>query len=189
VVVGVDGIRVEGVLRPKFIPYGAILECRIVESAGYFALFVHAGERTHLLPLIGQSASEVGALARRVDEGRARHRAAAGVRDLSVLDRAGMTFPAWREAVRRASLASGGFRAAALETRDFEEVLRDPAAPLERRVGAALALREAGGEALDKIRIAASTSAEPRVRIALEAAAEEEIDEPALEGALRMRAS
>jgi len=65
-------------------------------------------------------------------------------------------------------------------------VLESTAAPRERRIGAALALRAASHpEARARIRAAAETSADEDLRVALEQAAKGEMDEQALERALR----
>jgi len=80
VVVGVDGIRVIGVLRSRFIPHREIRAVRVVDQLGYLSLLVQAGGRAFRLPLIGQSPEEAQALMRRIEEGRHRHGGAAGVR-------------------------------------------------------------------------------------------------------------
>jgi hypothetical protein len=126
--------------------------------------------------MIGQSTEQIHALARRIEEGRARH-AKSQAHPLELLDRNGRSILKWQKSVRTAML--GGFRDVALGRNDLEEILADPKAPLERRIGAALALREEQ-EGRARIRIAAETAADAGVRAALEAASHEEIDEAAL---------
>ena len=76
-------------------------------------------------------------------------------------------------------MSAGGFRDAALGSSDLEQVLADPRAPLGRRIGAALALRE-DATGLARVRVAASTAADPRVRVALENAGADDLDEQEL---------
>ncbi len=90
----------------------------------------------------------------------------------------------WRAALDEVALGERGFRGAAVPDDELYEILQDPAAPLGRRVGAALVLRRRDGDARARIRVAAETSVEPRIRVALEAAADDDIDEQAIERAL-----
>jgi len=170
-VVGLDGIRIAGVLRPRFVPYSAI---RAVTGGG--PIVVDLANETLYLPVIGQSADQIAALHDRIEQGRKRY-AEKSARPLDALDRAGRTIAEWTEAVRRLPNA-GSFRQAALDIEDLEKVVADPKAPIERRVGAALALRDPA-----KVRVAAEQSADPKVRVALEATLEE--DEDVIERALK----
>ncbi len=178
VVVGADGVRITGVIRPRFIPYSAITGVHRVRIGRYgetgIALEGSFGAR--MLPTIGQSDERVGALIRRIQTGRGGY-ARDAARELGLLERGGRSIGEWRDAVRRITV--GGFRDAALDTDELKQVLDDHRAPLERRIGAALALREVDG-GRTRIRVAASTTADPRVRIALEIAGEDEIDEDEL---------
>ncbi|MDI3282976.1 hypothetical protein [Polyangium sp. 15x6] len=65
-------------------------------------------------------------------------------------------------------------------------MLQDPAEDRGRRIGAAMLLRVAAPDAAPRIRIAAETSADDELRAALERAAEEELDDATLERALRV---
>ncbi len=178
VVVGLDGVRIVGVLRPRFIPYTSI---RRVRRGSSVTLETDRGNRE--LPMIGVSSEQMNALAARIEEGM-RRSGAASARGLDMLDRNERPLAAWAEAI--ASAMRGTFRDAAIAPGNLEQVLADPKAPLERRVGAALGLR-AGEDGRARIRVAAETSADPRVRVALERAAADEIDEHALLHALGER--
>jgi hypothetical protein len=176
VVVGADGIRIVGVLSPKFIPYASIRSVKREGVQGTWAMTVITNDGSQLLPVIGISKDQTDALVRRIEEGRARF-ADRTARSIDALDRNARPLAEWREGIKAAM--TGSFREAALGTNDLEDVLADPKAPLERRIGAALALREdASGR--ERIRVAAETTADPRVRVALENAASDELDEPAL---------
>ncbi len=80
---------------------------------------------------------------------------------------------------------TASFRAQALAPEDAGEVLGDPTATTEQRIGAAVALRALGDEAsTDGIRVAASGTAEPRLRVALEKIAEDADAAAEIEAAL-----
>lgn len=181
-VVGLDGVRVAGVVRSRFVPYRDIERVRRTgEERRRIVLETSGG--VVVLSCIESSEEEVDALVARIEEGRAR--ATAGhAPPLDQLDRRGRALQAWLGALRELALGEKGFRGAALSDDDLDDVLSDPEAPLERRLGAALILRARGSDARDRIRVAAATSAERRVRVALEAAAADEVDHDALERAL-----
>ena len=98
-------------------------------------------------------------------------------RDL--LARAGRSTAEWLAALREQRGQTRDYRASAVPTDELWRVLEDPAAPADARAAAAFVLH--GG---DKIRLqnAAKTTASPRLRFALEAAAED--DEAELDSAL-----
>jgi hypothetical protein len=178
VVVGLDGIRLMGVLRPKFVPYSKIQSRGRVESSPQTGsvIVIETADGQLIFPVIGQSNMQIDALIDRIEQGRKRYEEGSA-RSLHALDRAGRSMSEWMAAVRRLP-ATGGFRDPALDAGDLERVVADPKAPLERRVGAALALRDPV-----KVRVAAEQAADPKVRVALEATIDE--DEAAIERALK----
>ena len=97
-------------------------------------------------------------------------------------------FETWKEEVRRVLTEVVGFRGPALRPEDALRVVEDPDADPEARVGAALALMAVGGEA-EKLRVGvpAETTLAPRVRTALEAASEGDVDEDVIQAAVRER--
>jgi hypothetical protein len=180
-VAGLDGVHVVAA-RSAYFPYSSIKSVH------------HSGPRSHRLVIetssehvqlscSDSSAEEVAALVKRIEQGRVAATAAEAPQ-LDLLDRRERTLHGWHVALRDLALGGGGFRGAALSGDDLTDVLADPEAPLERRVGAALALRSRSADARTRIRIVADTCAEPHARIALEAAAGDEIDERAIERAL-----
>ena len=107
---------------------------------------------------------------------------------------AGRTIDAWRSALVGLVERGGDYREASLTLDDLARVLEDPSAPAEQRIGAALGLRSLRGSegaeaALTRIRIAAAATANPRVRIALTKAAEDELDDAAVDEACMEEAS
>jgi hypothetical protein len=188
VIVGADGIRLTGRLLPKVIPYSrlASLEETAISAQGLHGISVTLDDASKVfLPTVAQSTGQIEALIRRIREGRRRYEQSERA-PLENFERAGRTMKAWREDLVRLS-RGGGFRTATIDPRAIESLAADPTAPIDRRVGAALALREVAPDAVARIRIAAERSVDDRVRIALEEAAAEHVDEDRLERALRAR--
>lgn len=174
---GLDGIRIDSARgRSRFIPYAIIKKVSRVGQR----IVLETTTGIVRLPAFDGSEEITTALASRIDEGRA----AAAVEDVPTLDllaRKQRSMDEWRTAMGALGLGCRGFRAPALSDDDLNETLLDPRAPLDRRIGAAFALRSRNGNARTWIRVAAATSAEPRVGIALDAAADVEIDDRAIE--------
>lgn len=159
VVVGTDGIRILGVLRPRFIPHGAIARAVALPSGHHGAtatshvrLDLCDGSQV-ILPTVVAPSEQVEGLARRInDTGQAREIGRA--RGIDALSRGDRSVSEWRKDVARIAIAEPGFRQNAVARDDFERVLRDAAAPIDQRVGAALALRIADPEgARERIRV------------------------------------
>ncbi len=94
----------------------------------------------------------------------------------AVLDRNGRTVEAWREALQ--GVLHGGFRATSVTRDDLLRLLDDPETPAERRIAAALALQsESDNDVQLRVRVAVETTVEPKVRVALDAALDGELDE------------
>ena len=92
----------------------------------------------------------------------------------SPLARAGRPLEAWKRA-----LLSPDYRAAAISTDEAARVLTAGGASKDERLGAALVLARAG-EA-ERVRVVASACVDRRVRVALEQAAADRLDDPTLE--------
>ncbi len=104
---------------------------------------------------------------------------------LAQLDRNGRSAAAWRAAMRELLDAPGSYREQAVTRDALVEVLESPAAPVERRMAAALALAGAvDGDGPARIRVAAAACADERVRVALSLAADDGLDDAAMEEAL-----
>ncbi|MFT3766942.1 MAG: hypothetical protein QM820_15700 [Minicystis sp.] len=104
---------------------------------------------------------------------------------LSQLDRGGRSIAAWRGAIGGLLAQADVYRGRALTRDDLIGVVESPAAPIERRVAAALALSGTNDDdARARMRIAAEASADVRIRIALQKAAEGSLDDEAMEEAV-----
>ncbi len=97
---------------------------------------------------------------------------------LAQLDRGERSLDAWRKSLRALATAADDYRRRALSTADLGAVIDDHAAPVERRIAAAVALsaREPE-EARRRVRVAARVCADEALAAALEQAAEGEIAE------------
>ena len=182
VIVGADGLRLTGGLRRRFVPFSAVKSVRptsvslprgvdaqyIRDIPGWgVALELHDGESLHL-PTIGQSDAQIGTLVSRIRAGLGEYHADTG-RPLDELARNGRSVEQWKRELGAWQQRDAGFREQPVGPEELQRVLLDASAPLERRVGAALALKSAEPASHSRIRIAAETSANDAARAALEA--------------------
>jgi hypothetical protein len=191
-IVGSDGIRLTGRLLPKFVSFADIVDVQRTGGASPHGGSIDSGVAivrkdggTLSLPTIGQSPDEAQALVSRIRKGMQAYSKDPAERVRWALERRGRPVEAWRTDLKRVAETEGGFREQAIGRDDVERVLADPSAAADQRLGAALALRGMSDDAKVRIREAAATSANVRLRVALEAAADDEVDEAALEGALQ----
>jgi hypothetical protein len=180
VVVGADGIRVVGRLAPLFIPFDQLRSARLDP----LLVLTQKNGRTLRLGTLAQSEEESNALLERIEEGIRMWGEREEGAGIDVLDRNGRSVEGWKQELARLAHSEHGFREQALGPDDFERVVSDPSAPADRRVGAAIALRALGPTATARVRVAAASLANDRLRVALEAACEGEVDEQALTDAL-----
>jgi hypothetical protein len=195
-VVGSDGIRITGGVRTRFIPFADVEDATASATPWPGRGEAHSGVRilrrgksAVLLPTIGQGPDEVTGLVERIRAGARGCSPGGKERLLGVLDRRGRTPAAWKADLGRLALAGGGFRVAAVAPDELESVLDDPSATADRRVGAALALHAIDPSLGPRIRTTAAASANPKLRVALEAASEGEVNEEAIHEALAVRST
>jgi hypothetical protein len=101
-----------------------------------------------------------------------------------LLERGGRTIAEWRNALTRAG--TGTYREPHVDPDVLVDIVENPRSPLDHRLGAALALADLPGEERKlRVRTAIGSSANPRVRIALEKAADGTLDDGAYEAATR----
>jgi hypothetical protein len=175
--VGTDGIVVKRFFARYIVPRA---EVRDVCAKGPQIVI----ERTRGRPLAinAPGATQAAAVVQRIREALAER---AGSASLAVerLDRRGRSAAEWLRDLRALTSASGGYREATIEPRALLEVVEDGAAPLERRIAAAVALsgvREPETKA--RVRVAAQACVDDDLRGALELAGEGELEQ-ALEAA------
>lgn len=173
-VIGIDGLRIRRRFTERFIPYERILDVAVrVGPTHSFA--VATDDRGVVdLPVKGMDRDAVQRAKKRIDEAMAARAASAAGR-VDAFARGNRSISAWREDLHRALSGDADYRRARLTTAAAETVLSDVSAPLEMRVGAAIALRAVEGDgARPRLRIAASASADAASTRAFEAVADEE---------------
>jgi hypothetical protein len=105
VVVGTDGVRVEGGLRTRFVPFDRMTEVKAVPNG--FVIFQKDGSLLRL-PTFGQSQDETYALHFRLRAGMVVSLLAGDGRLLGLLERGERSIAAWKEAMGRLASTEGG---------------------------------------------------------------------------------
>jgi hypothetical protein len=184
VIVGSDGIRVQAAHRYEFF-YDRIERVEAQDKKLVLFLRGPSGSSVPFVAVRGEPGVVAG-LAERINEALARAKRGEEERPVAgLLDPAGRSLAAWREALR-ALVSDAGYRKSGVTRESLIEVLEDPAAPPGRRIGAALALRGSEHpESKARIRIVADACVDEALQRALEEAAEDELAEGTLERVLR----
>lgn len=185
VVIGRDGVQLRHVLD-RFIPHEKIREVGLIPGDGRVQLSLRDGRRIAVHPIATGQPERMHALLGYLQRAMASDDGAA-VAAIGTLDRSGIPIPAWRQRLAVLFDAEPGYRGARLAPDQAVAIAEDPLTSPERRLGAALALLGAGAiddHAQKRLRIAAEGSANPKLRVALEAIAEGEIEDAAIEQAL-----
>jgi hypothetical protein len=190
--VGLDGVELRGLGWRRFVPLDSVSGVESTERG--VTLRLREGSPVALTTFRNTSDGVQGhpatraALLRRIEDALAARLASqAQVARAAALERHGRPFARWRAELAALAGPDADYRrSAGLARDDLQRVLEDAAAPIEHRVGAAVALAAAGEvDIRRRVRIAAAACADRDLRAALEAAAEEELDEAKLERALR----
>ena len=193
---GSDGLRIAEGRRTLVVPYRSlravavsrtVMNATPAEAAAdtHVALLLHGFDGRERRVATTGNRAYVEAIGQRIHRAIEHHHENDGrVRPGDRLARGGRPIAEWRAQLEGSHDA---FRTLAIPTEQLVDVLEDPYAPADQRVGAALVLRRHartvsgvnGGDATvnARIRVAATTTREPALRAALEAAAEEEDDE------------
>jgi hypothetical protein len=169
VTIGSDGIEVKRGYRTWRIPREQIARVGVDEKEGTLAV-LRRGARSIVVhgilldrPLLTTAAAEIER--RLTAETNDQHPRAAA------FDRGARDVAQWKVGLR--ATLDAGYRAAGVTLDDASAVLQSPTASVEQRVGAALALRVAG-EPPERIRVAAESVVDPKLRVAIEAIADDE---------------
>ncbi|NUO52249.1 MAG: hypothetical protein HOV80_25630 [Polyangiaceae bacterium] len=185
--VGSDGVTIKRALGDRFLPHASTAK---VWAQGKQVFFRDtSGALTSAGGSLAQAGAEDGAHAaptalaavHRIEEAR---RAASGEQVpeqlAAQLDRDGQSVESWRRDLVDVMAPDAGYRSAALSPDDVEKVLADPYAPIDRRIGAAVALKAARVPgAPERIRVAAGATSNDELRSALEQVAETRGDQEA----------
>jgi hypothetical protein len=179
VVIGADAVRLQRLTGPRLVPLATIERAAVDGTALVLHLHARPGEDLgERIRVGGSDAALAVGLVERIHGAMALSRRAASAVAAAQLEPEGRPFAEWRTALGALLRRGADYRHTALGAEDLLAVLEDAAAPPARRLGAAIALREGDHpEARARVRIAAEATADGDMRAALEAAAEEEMDE------------
>jgi hypothetical protein len=185
VIVGADGVIVRQGFAAGFIPFGRVARVEIDPARRRLVVFRLTDGSAVEARARWMSDDDREALAARISDARQAWAAGeAGERALARVERRGRSAVAWREAMREVA-AADGYREPGVTREALVEVVESPAAPVERRMGAALALSGTDDDDLRRrVRVAAGACADERVRVALTLAADGSLDDDAMEEAL-----
>lgn len=174
-VVGRDGVRIEQGLRTRILPFSAIRSVEVDIGQGTMGLSLTLTDGTSLtLPFFDASEEALRGIAGRIRVGMAEPPPEARAAALASLSRGERTVAAWRRDLAGA-FGEASYRSLPLRQEDLEDLVDDPSAPAEQRLGAAFALFPGAPEATKaRLRVAADTTVDPRVRVALLAATEDD---------------
>lgn len=170
-IVGTDGVLIRWLGTKRFIPLSEIesvarMPARVrlyLKGGKSYDLFFRSSENTDV--------PEAGLLAERVQEALDR-RGALHALDRSVLTRPDGDAASWIASLRTL-VREGTFRDAAVSAEQLWQLVEDPLLDPAQRAAAAVALTPSLAEAgKARLRVVASSTAAPKLRIAFEAAAE-----------------
>lgn len=181
-VVGTDGVVIEGMFGKQFIPLASIVDVA-TESVGV-VVTLRDGTAFRTLTLTSDTGERAFAVRARIAEAveRARHTGAGAISAL--VARGERPFAAWRDALRRLS-AEVGYRGETVSAEALLRTAESADAPAEDRIGAAMAIgMGADAQAKQRLRVAVEGIANERVRVAMERAADGAEDEAAIEEAI-----
>jgi hypothetical protein len=199
-VVGRDGLTIHRGSKTQFIGFSELRDVRRIPPharplAARGAVSLSLPDRDVVLQcgsFAADDPSTLSALAQRIHEGWEAFKAGHSDEEaaLELLERRGRPIAEWRAAIVELVREGADYRAARLNPVHLTETVEDPAAPIERRLGAAVALasRPDHPELRKRVFAAARTCAHPRLRIALEKAAGGELEVAALEEAIEEEA-
>jgi hypothetical protein len=194
VVIGVDGVShaEPGIGRRgyTFTPFSEVERVEVEEfgtgrvQAARVVLVRRDAEPTVVATLHVGKRVQIEAIASRVRAALTAYRTGGGGA-ASALERASAPVGSWLESLRQLARKGNDYRTASLDTDRLAELVADPKAAPDVRVGAAVVLAERGDEnARTRVRVAADAVASPRLRIALESVAAGATDEEAVAVAL-----
>lgn len=180
VVAGTDGVQARIGPRRDSFRFAAVTSMT-VEPGG--VVFEVDGEKV-VIPLDMDDRQQARALAHRLELAWEHFQSSAGSGGAERFLRKGLSLEEWRARLGRLIRGAATMREAPLRIEDALGVLEDPEADPEARAGAALALAAVGSEEeRRRVRVAVESTTSPKVRVALDAALEGELEEELLEAA------
>lgn len=187
IVVGTDGILVEKAFRRLFIPLSSVRHVQTDHRGVVTVVTPPAGSKAgeRVIRLTSDTSRRAVALEQRIQDALALARPGSLEAPSALIARGGRSIAEWREGLRRLVAGEGGYRGERVSIDALLRAAESPEAPVEQRVGAALAIgMSEDGEARKKLRIAVEGIADDTLRAAMDRAAEGEEDAAAIEEAL-----
>ncbi|MBO6934946.1 MAG: hypothetical protein JJ863_08220 [Deltaproteobacteria bacterium] len=180
VVAGTDGV--EARIGGKKVSF-RFADVDGVEVRAEDVTFSVNGEEVRI-PLDMDDRRQARALAHRLERAWEHFQGAVGRGGAERFLRGDLSLDEWKAKLERLLAGASTMREAPLRAADAWKVLEDPDADPEARAGAALALAAAGSdEDQRRVRVAVESTTRPKVRVALDAALEGELEEEQLEAA------
>jgi hypothetical protein len=174
--VGVDGVATRWLGRDRFVPFSRVRGVQTYEERvggkTYFgvALDLDGGERIKLpAGQKGFTSMNTAELEERIRQALALHREGAGPVDERLLARGRRAVPEWVAALQALGAgANADLRTPPVPPEKLLRIAEDAAAAPLARVSAAVAAAAAAPDAKRRVRLAARTTASPKLRVALE---------------------
>lgn len=174
--VGVDGVATRWLGRERFVPFSRVRGVQTYEERvggkTYFgvALDLDGGERVKIpAGQKGFTSMNTAELEERIREALALHREGAGPVDERLLARGRRAVPEWIASLRALGAgANADLRTPPVPPEKLLRIAEDAAAAPLVRVSAAVAAAAAAPDAKRRVRLAARTTASPKLRVALE---------------------
>jgi hypothetical protein len=171
VAIGEDGVLLRWAGRRRFLPFGRL---RAARSTALGVELDLADDRTIEIRLTHRSegeASQRTAMLQQIEEGIAIHRALGPAEDEALLLRGERPIDVWIAEMSALGAADAfGYRTIAIPRERLWAVLENPTADPSARQGAALALRERlDDEERERLMVVGQKSASPHLRVAIEA--------------------
>lgn len=186
--VGADGLHLKWLRSARFIGYGDVERIDPYEEPGneknalIGLMLTLKSKETIRIPIMSKRSTvrdEVYMLHERISEAIDTWSRGEGVAHAALVRRSGREPSQWVQALRGiGAFANADARTAPVMPEKLWRIVEDPAAPADARAGAAVALGQSGDdEVRARLLSAASATAAPKLRIAIETAAKAESDE------------
>jgi hypothetical protein len=192
ITIGPDGIASKGHLSSAtvFTPFERLASVKLTmrdlrNMPGGWAieLEVREGTTRELATFANDRGAEARAVVDRIQEAFAAWSATtASTAGIAQLESAGAPVREWLTSLRKVATEEADYRHSPLTHEELLDLIENPTASAEHRVGAAVVLATKGDDhARDRIRIAAEATANPRLRVALTSVAQQDLEEEAIE--------
>lgn len=186
VVIGSDGFSVVSPISTKFISFDGMSAVTTSTNALTVRYDSNDSEVINLaMARVDERLKRIESIGKAINDARALYASGAPPAAAALLDRRGRGADEWQEALTSLIAERSNYRDATLTVDEALQIVERADAAPEHRVAAAVALSSVP-DAREKIRIAAWTCANDRLRIALERASEGELNDDVLNASLEL---